>query len=156
MNLPEEILDKILSHLPSDNGQSLWSCSLVSNPWLDPSQRLLFARICIQQHNYRSWLKEISPANTELLRHAHSLTYTSYGMPDSDRCVHALRDYLPSSTQNPPVQCVERGANHPRTSHAVFNLPTYTFVVIPLRCFDHMEFVRRPSWVFPPSQRSLH
>ena len=104
MNLPEEILDKILSHLPSDNGQSLRSCSLVSNPWLDPSRRLLFARICIQQHNYRSWLKEISPANTGLLRHAHSLTYTSYGMPDSDRCVHALRDYLPSFHQLKTLQ----------------------------------------------------
>lgn len=97
MNLPEEVLDEILSHLPSDNGRTLRSCSLVSKSWLEPSRRLLFANIIIRRDNYQSWREKIPPTKTGLLHHIRMFTYFLRGDRHSDLCrVHTLRDYLPS------------------------------------------------------------
>ncbi|KAF9643053.1 hypothetical protein BDM02DRAFT_1758401 [Thelephora ganbajun] len=96
MHLPEELTDKIIGHLPQDDRRSLQNCSLVSKLWLQPSWRLLFAHITIELTTYQSWLDNISPTNTGLLRHARSLTYIVGG----DSCgVPLLRDYLPSFFQ---------------------------------------------------------
>ncbi|KAF9647251.1 hypothetical protein BDM02DRAFT_2734210 [Thelephora ganbajun] len=102
MHLPEELLDEIFSHLPSDNRRSLRNCSLVSKSWLQPSRRLLFAHVVVESTTYQSWLDNISPTNTGLLRHVRSLTYYRIGDDEAadSRCgVHALRDYLPSLFQ---------------------------------------------------------
>ncbi|KAF9647254.1 hypothetical protein BDM02DRAFT_3117393 [Thelephora ganbajun] len=102
MHLPEELLDEIFSHLPSDDRQSLQDCSLVSKSWLQPSRRLLFVRVVVDSITYQSWLDNISPTNTGLLRHVRSLTYHSTGgdqATDSRYGVYALRDYLPSFFQ---------------------------------------------------------
>jgi hypothetical protein len=101
MYLPEELLDEIFSHLPSDRGRSLMSCSLVAKSWLEPSRRLLFAHISIRRDNYRSWLDNIQPRSTGLLRYARSLTYFLRAEDGASRlyCVHALRHYFPSFCQ---------------------------------------------------------
>ncbi|KAF9645595.1 hypothetical protein BDM02DRAFT_493178 [Thelephora ganbajun] len=102
MYLPEELVDKILGHLPPDDRWSLENYSLVSKSWLQPSRRLLFARIIIESTTYQSWLDNISPTNTGLLRHVRSLTYYHIGGDEAtgSRCgVYALRDYLPSFFQ---------------------------------------------------------
>lgn len=101
MDLPEELLDEILGHLPLDDERSLRSCSLVSRSWLGPSRRLLFANIRIRRDNHQSWLNNISPTNTQLLRHARSLTYfyPLQETPDPRYCIRLLRHYLPSFRQ---------------------------------------------------------
>ena len=123
MNLPQELLDEILSHLPPHDG-SFHRCSLVSKSWLEPSRRRLFSSIYIDPYTYKSWLKNVSPANVGLLRHVRRLEYTAQpyeserlpGMPDhsaaqlldGDRLLgfYNLRDYFPSFCQlNTLVLC---------------------------------------------------
>lgn len=100
MNVPPELLDEILGHLPSDEGRSLRSCSLVCKSWLDPSRRLLFTHVRLRQDNYKRWLNKISPTNTGVLSHVHSLTYflRGIGAPDS-RSFYVFRDYFPAFSQ---------------------------------------------------------
>ena len=100
MNLPQELLDEILLHLPSDEGRSLRSCSLVSKSWLEPSRRLLFKHIRIRQDNYKLWLATISPTNAGVLFHVHSFAYFLRVKRTSDsRSVYIFRDYFPSFCQ---------------------------------------------------------
>ncbi|KAF9645185.1 hypothetical protein BDM02DRAFT_3131246 [Thelephora ganbajun] len=96
MYLPEELLDEISGHLPPDGRRSLRNCSLVAKSWLQPSRRLLFARVFIRPATNQSWLDNISPMNTGLLYHVRSLKYLIGGGGTTDsRCgVYALRDYL--------------------------------------------------------------
>ena len=96
MNLPQEVLDEIFSHLPSNNKRSLRSCSLVSKSSLEPAYRLLFASISFEATAYQSWLNNISPTNTGLLRCARPLTYFVPRLaPTQPRSVYALWEYLP-------------------------------------------------------------
>ena len=98
MNLPQELLDEIFSHIPPHDMESLKSCSLVSKSWAEPNRRVLFANIRIPLHAYRSWKDTISPSNT-LLRHARSLEYfhiLAEYTPYPRRPFYTLRDYLPS------------------------------------------------------------
>ncbi|KAF9648099.1 hypothetical protein BDM02DRAFT_2349858 [Thelephora ganbajun] len=101
MHLPEELLDEIFSHLSPLDSRVLQNCSLVSKSWLQPSQRLLFAIIIIGPATYRSWLDNISPTNTGLLRHVRLLAcrFGGGGTADSRWGVHTLQDYLPSFFQ---------------------------------------------------------
>ena len=102
MDLPEEVLDEIFSCLSPGDRRSLEGCSLVSKSWLDPSRGLLFAQISVGFSNYQSWLKNIQPTNTALLRHTRSLVYfISHGDLHSNpsRCFNPLRDYLRSFCQ---------------------------------------------------------
>ena len=102
MNLPQELLDEIFSYLLSYDRRSLKSCSLVSKLWLEPSQRLLFTNIAIKVAARQSWLDNISPTNTALLRHVRSFAYSTqdnralYYPPCS---VDVLHRYLPSLSQ---------------------------------------------------------
>jgi len=104
MRLPVETIDKILGHLPSYDEKSLRSCSLVAKSWLGPSQRRLFVSAFISPETYQSWLDNISPRNTGLLRHLRSLVYVA---PRSEHNLshppfqidNDLRDYLPSFCQ---------------------------------------------------------
>jgi hypothetical protein len=98
MRLPVELVDEILSHLPSDDKQSLRKYSLVSKLWLQPSRRLLFVHIVLHAGNYQSWLKNISPTNAGLLHHIRSLTL-SLRTPYIHGGIFILRDYLPSLCQ---------------------------------------------------------
>jgi len=45
VNLPQGLLDEILSHLPSDGGRPLRACSLVTKSWACPAQRQLFSSV---------------------------------------------------------------------------------------------------------------
>lgn len=100
MNVPQELLDEILRHLPSDEGRSLKSCSLVSKYWLEPSRRLLFASIRINHDNFKLWLERVPPTNTRLLFYVRSLTYFLRGSGTSGfGSVYVFRDYFPSFCQ---------------------------------------------------------
>jgi len=75
MNLPHELLDEILSYLPSDDRNSFRACSLVARSWVSPARRRLFSSVVITARNYQSWKDHISPANNDLLGHVRSLLY---------------------------------------------------------------------------------
>ena len=104
MNLPQELLDEILSYFPSENRQgqqSLASCSLVSRSWTNPSRRHLFNAVNICEKSLQSWRDTISPANHELLQHIQALSYITdtkdwRGNRPLEYCIDILQDYLPS------------------------------------------------------------
>ena len=98
VDLPQELLDEIFSHLPPHDKETLSNCSLVSKSWVEPSRRLLFADIRLRLDTYQSQLDRISSTNTISLRHVRSLTYfvRVYSIFVPDCCVFALGDYLPS------------------------------------------------------------
>jgi len=75
MPLPVELIDEVLSHLPSNDEESLRSCSVVAEPWLGPSQSRFFVFVFISPETYQPLLDSISPKNTGLLRHLRSLVY---------------------------------------------------------------------------------
>ena len=101
MDLPQELLDDILSRIPPHDIESLKNCSLVSKSWVEPSRRVLFANVYIPLHAYESWKDTISPSNT-LLHHARSLEYfyiSAQYTPYRQHSFYVLRDYLPSFPQ---------------------------------------------------------
>ena len=103
MRLPTELIDEILDHLPSDDEESLRSCSLVAKSWLDPCQRRLFEAIIIDMDTYQPWFDNISPTNTELLRHVQQLMYVPMRKKDPRYPPYRIGDdfrvYLPSFCQ---------------------------------------------------------
>ena len=63
MNLPCELIDEILSLLPSDDRQSFKNCSLVAKSWVNPSRRWLFETVHIRATTLRAWRTNIPPAD---------------------------------------------------------------------------------------------
>ena len=107
MNLPQELLDEILSYLPLEDVQGqplLASCSLVSKSWTNPSRRHLFKAVNISEKFLPSWLDRISPTNHQLLHHIQALSYITStqtwrnGEPPK-YFIDVLKDYLPSFHQ---------------------------------------------------------
>ena len=75
MKFPQELLDKIFSHLPNRDVETLRACSLVETSWVYPAQTLLFSSVVLNTSTYLSWEEKISPNNTELLGHVRSFHY---------------------------------------------------------------------------------
>jgi len=100
MDLPPELLDEIISHVPS-NDKTLRNCSLVARPWVYPSQKRIFKVIDIWRNSHlKSWLEAISPTNVDVLRHVCSLTCKIPSTLDSlHPPIDLLRDYSPSFRQ---------------------------------------------------------
>ena len=74
-DLPQEVLDEIISHLPSGDLHSLQYCSLVAKSWIYPSRRRLFEFIPpLQEATLWSWLNYVSPKNVELLQHVRAIS----------------------------------------------------------------------------------
>jgi hypothetical protein len=74
-NLPQELLDEIISHLPPDDKQSFRNCSLVAKSWIHPSRRLLFNIIgTLREATLWSRINDVSLKNAELLHHVHTLS----------------------------------------------------------------------------------
>ena len=74
MDLPQELLNEIISYIPQNDIHSLRSCSLVARSWVYPSRRYLFHTVHVERTNtFRSWVNNISPLNLELLQHIRSL-----------------------------------------------------------------------------------
>ena len=103
MNFPQELVDEILSHLPSHDEQdqrSLRNCSLVAKSWINPSRRRLFETVLIRKRDRQSWLDKISPSNTELLRHVRSFCLAGsdpWEQDPSSKCdIEDLYVYFPS------------------------------------------------------------
>ena len=108
MDFPQELVDEILSYLSlgdKQDQQSLRNCSLVAKSWINPSQRRLFETVLITVANRQLWLKNISPANIELLRHVRFLsitgceTHESLIFPVKRTEIDDLYDYFPSFHQ---------------------------------------------------------
>ena len=103
MQLPVELIDGIIGHLPSGDEESLRNCSLVAKPWADLCQRRIFQLVRISPSTYQSWIDSIPPTNTGLLRHVRNLTYLIRGKQGSwhppCRIGDELKDYLPSFSQ---------------------------------------------------------
>ena len=108
MNLPQELLEEILSYLPPEDGQgrqSLANCSLVSKSWTNPSRRHLFKTVNISKRSLQSWRETISPTNYEFLQHIQALSYTTdtkdsrSGYQPPEYCIDVLQDYFPSLHQ---------------------------------------------------------
>jgi len=98
MQLPQELIDKIVSYLPEHVG----TYSLIAKSWVRPTQKRLFEVVVIHEDpGLRSWLETVSPTNVELLGHVRSLTYVMDPDPPATiKPLHdALRDYLPSFHQ---------------------------------------------------------
>ena len=98
-NLPLELIDEIIGHLPQGDKQSLRNCSLVAKSWINPSQRRLFNTVEIDRSNLQSWLDNISSANAILLGHVRHLRYKEYPKGEIEPAHRALRDYFPSFRQ---------------------------------------------------------
>ncbi|KAF9647920.1 hypothetical protein BDM02DRAFT_3116226 [Thelephora ganbajun] len=76
MDLPQELLDEVLNHLPLDDKYDelpLRNCSLVAKSWVQPGRRRLFETHEIREKIYRSWLDNIPPTGDGLLQHVHLL-----------------------------------------------------------------------------------
>lgn len=103
MDLPPEIVDEIIGHLPVYDEKSIRNCSLVAKSWVHPSRRRLFENVHLRPDNLKSWLRHVSPMNVKLLQHVRSLSYRIANTPDlphgrMDR-VDLLRYYSPSFHQ---------------------------------------------------------
>ena len=103
-SLPPELLDKILSYLPSDGQQSLRNCSLVAKSWLSPCRRHLFKAVYIRTTTLKSWRDNIPPTNDGLLQHVRTLGYISDNRCMQRGCwpeiyVNVPWDYFPSLRQ---------------------------------------------------------
>ena len=100
MNLPQEVLDEIFSHLdPYYDGVSLRACSLVARSWVYPAQRRFFSSVTITPAVEQSWNDNISPTNIKLLSHVRSLDYGKWSHQRFPSRVGALVDYFPSLRQ---------------------------------------------------------
>ena len=61
MKLPLDLINEIVSHIPPDDKQPFWNCSLAAKSWIHPSQRCLFKAIWIYPQNLRLWPNNVSP-----------------------------------------------------------------------------------------------
>lgn len=133
LELPPELLDEIISHVPLDGEESLRNCSLVAKSWIHPSRRRLFESVDIWG-NKRSklWFDTISPTNSGVLQHVRSLfcqiTDASHspGVPTSSfdlirdyslsfrqlRRLTLFSGYLPSFTQIGTTPTFQRTLSH--------------------------------------------
>lgn len=105
MELPSELIDEIIGHIPPDDKRSFQNCSLVAKSWRYPSQGRLFEAVWIYPENLRLWLNTISPRSVTLLGHVRFLAYrqrermTCRGASTGEPVHRALRDHLPSFRQ---------------------------------------------------------
>ena len=103
MDLPPELLDEIISHIPSHDKKSFRNCSLVAKSWIYPSRRRLFEFVDIwEDAHLKSWLGTIPPTNIEVLQHVRSLLCNCQlaERPDSPCGFdYHLRHYSPSLRQ---------------------------------------------------------
>jgi len=85
MDLPQELLDEIISYIPPDDYKLLRSCSLVAKSWVHPSRTRIFDHVDVSGTVFLgSWLKNISPTSSGmLLQHVRSLSCYIADIPDS-------------------------------------------------------------------------
>jgi len=102
MDLPPELLDEIVGHIPPGDKRSLRNCSLVAKSWVYPSRRHLFHTLWMETYS-ESWLRSISQTNAEVLQHVRSLTCRTPQAPNSPRIttdpMNFLHNYSPSLRQ---------------------------------------------------------
>jgi len=95
--LPQELLDKIIGHLPQNDRRSLRNCSLVAKSWIHTARKRLFEEVDLTtETSLESWLNKISLENLGLLQHYSQRTRQSYQL-------------LPQSRSPRPSQYLSRG-----------------------------------------------
>ena len=101
MDLPHELIDEIISHIPRYDKKSLQNCSLVAKSWMHPSRRRLFEKVMIPGEAYLKLLQDaISPTEVGVFQHVRSLTcniHDEHHLPQGFD--DFLRDYSPSFCQ---------------------------------------------------------
>ena len=73
-SLPQELLDGIISCLPSMDKRSLQNCSLVAKSWTNSSQKRLFQSITLPPGRLQLWLDSIWRDNIVPFKHTRQLT----------------------------------------------------------------------------------
>lgn len=74
-NLPFELLDNIIGHIPKDDQKSLQSCSFVARSWTYPCQRRLLETVnCPSEVALWSKLENSPPKNVGIFHHVRSLS----------------------------------------------------------------------------------
>ena len=101
MELPPELLDKIISHVHPNDKKLLQNCSLVAKSWVYPSQKRIFKAVDVWGDTHlKLWLDAISPTNVRVLEHIRSIQCQITKPPDSPHPpVDLLRNYSPSFRQ---------------------------------------------------------
>jgi len=101
MDLPQELIDEIISHIPPGDWESLRNCSLVAKSWVHPTRRHVFKDVDISATGLlKLWSNKIPPMNIGILRHVRSLQYQITKPFDSPHLSpDFLHDYLPSFSQ---------------------------------------------------------
>jgi len=137
MELPQELVEEIISYIPPDDHQSLLNYSLVAKSWVYPSRRRIFKTVDIWSDRCLNlWLAAISPTNVGVLQHVRSLTCKIASTPDSLRpSVDPLRDYLPSFRQLERLSFFS-GFVPSLTQISAYSPFQHTLSYLFLRCFD--------------------
>jgi len=101
MDLPQELIDEIIDHIPQHDWKSLLNCSLLAKSWVYPSRRRIFRAVDVfEARRLKLWLAKIPPTKLEILQHVRSLYYKIPQPPDSFHpSSNPLHDYLPSLCQ---------------------------------------------------------
>jgi len=123
MDLPQELLDEILTYIPTDDCRSFRSCSLVAKSWVRPSRRRLFETINIAGSVHLGrLLEEISPTDARmLLQHVRSITCRIDHTPDPPHgSADLLHDYSSSLCQ------LKRLTFHSGCPPSLSQIETYT------------------------------
>ena len=98
MDLPQELIDEIINHIPPNDRKSHHSCSLVAKLWVYPSRRRIFKAIDLSEATrLKLWLDKIPPTNLKILQHVRLLQYqTPQPFDPLHPSADPLHDYLPS------------------------------------------------------------
>jgi len=101
MDLPQELIDEIIDHIPQNDWKSLRSCSLVAKSWVHPSRRHIFRAVDVSEATrLKLWLDKISPTNVGVLQHVRSIgCHIAEPLDSFHPPVDFLRDYSPSFRQ---------------------------------------------------------
>lgn len=104
MDLPPELVGKIISYIPPSDKETHRNCSLVARSWTHPCRRHLFDSVEIWgETRLKLWLNAIYPTNVGVLQHIRSLSYRIIDAPNSlggpAGSVDFLHDYSPSFNQ---------------------------------------------------------
>lgn len=102
MDIPQQLVGKIVGCISPNDRISLRNCSLVAKSWVQPCRRRLFETIDVSGSvRLGRWLDRIPPTNAGmLLQHVRSITCYIADSPDSPHgTVDLLRDYSSSFRQ---------------------------------------------------------
>ena len=124
VELPLDLVDEIIMHLPPGDMDSLQNCSLVAKSWTYYCQKRLFEIMDLNQRSLPLWLDNISPTNDTLLGHVRQLScHYPWGEIEPVHC--RLRDYFPSFCN---LTIFMRGCTVTKSGFITNHFPNLTFL----------------------------